>query len=229
VATSEFDAYADSYQRAVEQSISFAGGELDFFARRKARALLDLAARRLGDPGGLRMLDVGCGVGITDRFLAGEVGALSGVDLSVEAVERAALRNPSVDYASYDGADLPFRDGSMDVAFAICVFHHVPTTERAHLASELGRVLRPGGLAVIFEHNPWNPLTRVAVSRCEFDEDAILLTRGEAARTLADAGLRAVERRYIVFFPFDRPRAGSVERALRHVPLGAQHYVAAAR
>jgi SAM-dependent methyltransferase len=229
VATADFDAYADTYRRAVEDSIAFSNVEHDFFSRRKARAILDLARRRLGDPGTLRMLDVGCGVGSTDRFLAGEVGALSGVDTSAEAVSRAASNVPAVDYRSYDGGRIPFDDASMDLTFAICVFHHVPPEERGHLAAEMRRVLRRGGLAVVFEHNPLNPLTRLAVSRCEFDEDAILLTRGESARLLEDAGLRPLERRYMIFFIFDRPRSARFEEALGWLPAGAQHYVAGAK
>ncbi len=229
MATADFDAYADTYLSAVEGSIAFSNVELDFFSRRKALAILDLARRRLGDPRDLRMLDVGCGVGITDRFLVSGVGALAGVDTSAEAVSRAARAHPSVDYRAYDGDRIPFEDSSMDLAFAICVFHHVAPGDRAHLAAEMRRVLRPGGLAVVFEHNPLNPLTRLAVSRCEFDEDAILLTRGESTRMLESAGMRALERRYVIFFTFDRPRAARLESALGWLPAGAQHYVAAAR
>jgi hypothetical protein len=55
------------------------------------------------------------------------------------------------------------------------------------------------------------------------------MTRGEAARTLASAGLTPVERRYIIFLPFERPRVAALERALAWLPAGAQHYVAAER
>ena len=60
---------------------------------------------------------------------------------------------------------------------------------------------RPGGLVAIFEHNPLNPLTRKAVRDCPFDEDAVLLSRGEARRRLAEAGLAEVEAPFIIFFP----------------------------
>ena len=43
-------------------------------------------------PPGLSGLDVGCGVGLTDRFLVGRVGELHGVDTAEEAVARAAQR-----------------------------------------------------------------------------------------------------------------------------------------
>jgi hypothetical protein len=77
----------------------------------------------------------------------------------------------------------------------------------------------------VFEHNPWNPLTRVAVSRCEFDEDARLLTRRRTQRLLRESGLEIVESRYLLFFPFARGWTPAVEHALRGVPMGAQHYV----
>ena len=38
------------------------------------------------------------------------------------------------------------------------------------------RILRKGGLLVIIEHNPFNPLTQISVYRCPFDKDAVLLT-----------------------------------------------------
>jgi len=225
---SDFDAYADSYRQAVQGSIDFCGQDLDQFTKRKADHLLDLAARRVGVPERLRALDVGCGVGETDRFLYGRLGELHGVDTSEAAVERAAQRNPSVRYRAYEGRRLPYDDGQFDLAFAICVAHHVPPVERDGFASELARVVRAGGLVALFEHNPLNPLTRLAVSRCEFDEDAVLLTRRGAGRLLARAGLRPAEERYIIFLPFQRRRTPAFERALARVPLGAQYYVAAA-
>jgi SAM-dependent methyltransferase len=226
--SADFDAYADAYREAVQGSIDFCGQDLDQFTRRKADHLVDLAARRLGEPERLRVLDVGCGVGETDRFLAGRFGELHGVDMAPGAVERAVRRNPSVRYRSYEGRRLPYEGGSFDLAFAICVMHHVPPPDRADFAAELARVVRPGGVVAIFEHNPLNPLTRVAVSRCEFDADAALLTRRSAGRLLRDAGLRRAEERYIIFLPFQRRRTRVLERALARVPAGAQYYVAAA-
>jgi SAM-dependent methyltransferase len=229
VPTAEFDSHADSYREAVEESIGFSGIELDFFARRKADLLLDVVARRVGDPAGLTLLDVGCGIGVTDRFLVDRVGRMLGVDMSHEAVARAREANPGVSYQAYEGEVLPYEDECVDVAFAICVMHHVPPAGRPGLALELRRVVRRGGLAVIFEHNPFNPFTRLAVSRCEFDEDAILLTRRESSHVLAGAGLEPVEARYVVFFTAEGPRLAAAERLLRWLPAGAQHYVAARR
>jgi SAM-dependent methyltransferase len=225
----DFDAYADSYRETVQRSIDFCGQDHGHFTRRKAQLLLDLAGRRIGDPGSVSALDVGCGIGVTDVHLVGRFGELHGVDTAEAAMRHAAAHNPSVRYQAYDGGRLPFADRTFDLAFAICVVHHVPPRDRPRFASELRRVVRPGGLAVVFEHNPLNPLTRLAVSRCEFDEDAVLLTRTSTSRLLAGAGLHPLERRYIIFFPFERPRSRAVERRLSWLPGGAQYYVAAER
>ena len=225
-----FDHYTDSYRDAVEESIAFAGGDAARYVGAKARMLVELASRRIGAPGRLRALDVGCGPGEADVFLEGRFGSLSGVDLSAGMVERAASRNPWASYSSYGpGEPLPYEEASFDLSFAICVLHHVPPAEREAFVEEMRRVTRPGGLVAIFEHNPLNPLTRKAVRDCPFDEDAILLTRREARRRLAEAGLAEVEAPYIVFFPREGDLRSRVERRLGWLPLGAQYYVASSR
>lgn len=224
-----FDAYADDYVESVERSIAFSGADHDLFVRRKARHLLELTDRLIGDRATVRALDLGCGTGLTDRYLAGRVGALTGVDVSEESVRHAAQRNPSVTYRSYDGHRLPFPDESFDLAFAICVVHHVPPSQWEHFASEMRRVLRPGGVAAVYEHNPLNPLSQLVVSRCDFDEDAVLLSRGRTTRLLASAGLSPVERPYILFFPSDRPGVRSLEHKIAWLPAASQYCVAARR
>jgi len=87
------------------------------------------------------------------------------------------------------------------------------------------RTLIPGGLLMIFEHNPLNPLTRLAVARCEFDRDAQLLTRGLSARLLKQAGFTIAEKRFILVSPFAFKGSGCLERAFCQAPLGAQYYV----
>ena len=149
-----------------------------------------MARRRIGDPSSLEALDVGAGIGLVDEHLTNDFGRVVGLDVSSAMVERAAERNPGAEYVAYDGTTFPFETASFDVVFASCVFHHVPVGERARLAGEMARVTRPGGLAIILEHNPINPATRFAVSRCEFDEDAVLMRMSESRSLLAGAGLR---------------------------------------
>ncbi len=60
---SEFDAYSKSYDEAVNSSIGFSGLKVDFFTRVKAQYIKGLIAGQFGDAKGVRVLDVGCGVG----------------------------------------------------------------------------------------------------------------------------------------------------------------------
>lgn len=225
----DFDAYADSYRDAVAHSISFCNQELDFFARRKADQLFELSSRLVGEPADLSVLDVGCGIGNTDKFLIPRFGIVHGVDVAADAVERAAADNPDGHFQSYSGETLPLASASLDVVFAACVLHHIPATRQAAFALELRRVTRPGGLVVVFEHNPLNPLTRLAVSRCEFDQGVELLSRRKSAGLLQECDLGGIESAYIVFFPSDRRPLPAIERRLRRLPFGAQYYVAGLR
>jgi SAM-dependent methyltransferase len=225
---SEFDRYGETYERAVDDAIKFGGAEHAFYLEAKARALLELARRELGDPARLHALDVGSGPGSLHPYLT-EIGALEGVDVSQALVERATAANPGVRYRTYDGRSLPFPDAAFDLAFAVNVFHHVEPPDRANLAAELARVVRPGGIVAVFEHNPLNPLTRLVVARCEFDEGVQLLPTREVRALLAQAGLQPVERRYILFFPWRAAFLQRLEARLGPVPLGAQHLTAARR
>ena len=66
-------------------------------------------------------------------------------------------------------------DGSVDLAFAMGVIHHVPPERWAAFLDELVRVTRPGGLVALVEPNILNPICRLGASRCEFDQDANFL------------------------------------------------------
>jgi SAM-dependent methyltransferase len=224
--TAEFNRHGESYEEEIAESIGFSGLEHAFFLEAKAEALLQLVRRRLGDPQSLRALDVGCGFGLLHPYLS-ELGALEGVDVSEAMISEARTRNPDVRYRVADGRELPAPDASFDLALAVCVLHHVPEPERGTFVGELGRVVRPGGLVVVFEHNPFNPLTRLAVRRCAFDEDVTLLRRRAAQRLLHRAGLASVDSAYILFFPWRSGVTRRMERALTGVPLGAQYFVGA--
>ncbi|HTO66382.1 MAG TPA: class I SAM-dependent methyltransferase [Bradyrhizobium sp.] len=220
--TELFDSYRDSYHDVVQSSIDFAGLPHSFFMRAKADLLRELIARRLG-PEKPALLDVGCGIGSFHPLLTDMVGLLTGIDVSSASIAQARADNSHGDYRDFNGRDFPFDDASFDLATAICVMHHVPPAERANIMSEMRRVVRPGGLVCVIEHNPLNPLTRLAVSRCEFDRDAVLLGAGATRKLMAASGLRQIDARYFLLLPWQANSARRVESALGNVPLGAQY------
>jgi SAM-dependent methyltransferase len=219
----DFNETKATYRLQIEDTIGFAGQGLDFYTKVKAQYLRELVARELPDVPQPRLLDVGCGHGYIHPELAGGF-RITGVEVAAEVLPLAREANPGVEYLAYDGHRLPFDDASFDVATAICVMHHVPPAQWQGFAQEMRRVLRPGGLAVVFEHNPWNPATRYVVAHNDIDADAVLLPAPTLRRLLAGAGLARVRTRGILFTPFGSPFFRGLDRRLGWLPVGAQYY-----
>ena len=192
--------------------------------------LLDRLRRVRESQAPLRVLDVGCGVGLTDQLLKAQLPRLVGVDISDKSLDIARVRNPQISYHRSTDDKLPFANGSFDVVFTICVWHHVPPVQWTSFLSELSRVLVPKGLLLVYEHNPWNPLTRLVVSRCAFDEDAMLVSPFQAARKVRESGFGKISTDYLLFLPFKNRIVQRCEAAMfRKIPLGAQYALCATR
>ncbi len=219
---SEFDRYDRSYGAVVQSSIDFSGLPHDFFLKAKAELMREKIAAHFGGrkPDGL---DVGCGVGTLHPFARKLFARYCGADISAESIARAKEQRLDIEYAVYDGVTLPYENASFDFVSTVCVMHHVPPAHWPRFTSELRRVVRRGGLVTVIEHNPFNPLTRLAVSRCEFDRDGVLLRAAKTESLMKQAGLSRVESDYFLFFPLKAPIALRTERALRKLPLGAQY------
>jgi ubiquinone/menaquinone biosynthesis C-methylase UbiE len=223
--TQLFDAYENTYRAEVQSSIDFSGLSHDFFMSAKAELIQDLVKTRFPGENGPAALDIGCGVGTFHPFVRNSFGRLCGVDVSASCIDRARSENPNVDYKTYEGASLPYRDAEFEFAMAICVMHHVRPAEWISFLREMRRVTRPGGTLCVIEHNPLNPLTRLAVARCEFDRDATLLRSGVTEGLMAKAGLSDIKARFFLFFPSAARIVRSLERSIAWLPLGAQYAV----
>ena len=223
----DFDEHAGSYRDDVNHAVAFSGRDVTFFATHKASLLADLATKRFGSSTECSILDVGCGIGLIDGPLAGAFKAVAGADVSDVELEIARRDNPGVRYDRSTERELPHDTGSFDLVFAACVFHHVAPDARIALAREMCRVARPGGVVAVFEHNPWNPLTRLVVRRTSFDKGVVLIRSSELVRVVAQAGLGPPKVSFITFFPFNGDLSRKFERSLSGVPIGAQYVVVA--
>ena len=76
---------------------------------------------------------------------------------------------------------------------------------------------------MVFEHNPWNPLARLAVARCPFNFDAVLLSPPRLARLLSESGFEEVRTEFLFFTPFFHRVAQALEAWLRWLPASAQY------
>jgi ubiquinone/menaquinone biosynthesis C-methylase UbiE len=114
---------------------------------RNTRALMRDLLRPYIRPG-IHVLDAGCGPGGNTALLT-ELDRVVGIDISPEAVHLANERYPRMEARVGDIADLPFDDGSFDIALAITVLAMVADDGRA--VRELARVTRPGGAVLLIE------------------------------------------------------------------------------
>lgn len=178
-----------------------------------------LAGSKFDDP----ILDYGCGVGALTNRLCTRYSRVYGYDPSIKCLAEAREHGNHAIFCD-DRNNLP--RAHFGIVVLANVLHHVPPPNRIELVTWLRALLRPGkGRLVVFEHNPYNPLTRRAVAQCEFDDDAILLAPGELARLLTQGGYESVQRRFIVFFPRSLASLRPLEPSLGWLPVGAQMMV----
>ncbi len=132
---------------------------------------------------GLRVLEIGCGLGTDGARFARAGAAYTGVDLTEAAVSLARknfeLQNLAGEFRTADAENLDFADGTFDLVYSHGVLHHTPDTERA--VAEVRRVLRPGGRAVVMLYHRDSYNYRVNIS---------VLRRAGARLLRSEAGLR---------------------------------------
>jgi ubiquinone/menaquinone biosynthesis C-methylase UbiE len=122
---------------------------VDEFHIRGREATIELARRAALTPG-LKVLDVGCGLGGSARYLAGEHGCrVTGIDLTKEYVDVAnALAElvgmkDLVTFRQASALDLPFADGSFDAVWTEHVQMNI--ADKRAFYSQIARVLIPYG------------------------------------------------------------------------------------
>lgn len=225
---SEFDAYSKDYSHEINKAISFAGKDHDFFTMVKGRYLSEMLTQEIKSQVPLKVLDVGCGHGLIHPYLKEMTThplEITGIDVASDVIEIAKKDHPQNVYSDYDGKKIPYPDGSFDVTYTICVMHHVPPNEWDNFVSELKRVTKNGGLVVVFEHNPFNPLTLWIVNTCPIDKDAVLLNPSKLKNLMSHSDLKLEAVKSILFTPFKGKLFENFDQMMGWLPLGAQYYV----
>jgi SAM-dependent methyltransferase len=130
-------------------------GPVDEFHVGGIEATKELAAQMELQPG-LRLLDVGSGIGGPARYFAAEHGChVTGVDLTEEftQVARSLTRllklEAAVEFHHTSALEMPFENSSFDRASLIHVGMNIP--DKDALFSEVRRVLKPGALFAVFD------------------------------------------------------------------------------
>lgn len=220
----DFNEYKNSYTQTIENSLRSSGKKHDFFIQVKAKFLKDIVKIYFPGVEQLHLLDIGCGHGLIHKHLENSNLNIVGVEVADEVLQLARQSNPNVRYIRHDGKKLPFESPQFDIAMAMCVMHHVPPSDWPKFLSEIKRVLKPTGIVIIFEHNPYNPLTRYIVANNILDEDAVLLSSYQLKKLMHEAGFTRMISRNILFTPFAHSVFRWLDKALGRLPFGAQYY-----
>jgi len=219
----DFDRYTKNYNELLNERTKFFSSTEEYFARYK----VDIVRSQVKAPVS-RLLEYGCGIGRNMPFLrqAFPGTSITGSDISEASLELAAQENPDIRFIHEEGN---VSIGTFDLILAAGVFHHVPIDQRPAVARTLFERSAPGGLLFVFEHNPFNPVTRRIVSTCPYDEDAVLLKPSEMKRYLREAGFSVMNQAYCLFVPPWLSRLAFLEGRLGWLPLGGQSWVQTAR
>lgn len=220
----DFDNYTDNYNQLLKEGTNFFSSNEEYFARYKIEVLRERVKGAVAN-----VLEYGCGIGRNIPFLSQAFpnAVIMGSDISNASLDIARINNPGVEFFSEEGnVELPQK---FDLIFVAGVFHHIPPDQRSGVARTLYDRLAPGGQIFVFEHNPYNPVTRRIVNNCPYDEDAVLLKPSELSFLLTNAAMTLVQKSYCLFVPPKLSAFSWLEGVLGWLPLGGQYWIQARR
>ena len=206
---------------------------LDQFHVRGLAATKEMADA-LGLRAGATVLDIGCGLGGSARFLAGNYGChVTGIDLNESSIDVARLLTQytslNVTYEVMDALNLTFEENTFDFAWTQHVAMNI--RDREGLYANIHRVLKPGGRFAMYDVTGGDkgPLAFPAPWARTPDISFLLTTRemGEALRDVGFAEVSAFDRTASGIEWFDeqqalRPIGGELPPLGLHVVMGPE-------
>ena len=154
---------------------------------------------QLGLGGNDHVLDVGCGIGGTSRFVASRFGCrVTGIDLTPEFIETGTTLckwvglDNLVELHHGNALDMPFTEGSFDAAIMLHVGMNI--TDKAGLFSEVYRLLRPGAVFGVYDvMKTGNDELKYPVPWSSVPDTSALATQAQYVAALQQAGFDVIE------------------------------------
>ena len=212
----DFDDYASNYENHISNSFGNIDNDVGYYHSAKAK----IAKNEL-DYTPKKILDFGCGIGLMINFL---IQNFKGSDFfayddSEKSLEYVKAKYPKVNCVSRLDINEEF-----DLIFVSNVIHHVKSSERNSLFKKIHDLLAVDGHLLIYEHNPYNPITLKLVANCAFDADAELIKKKDLIKLCNFNNLKLKKSGYIHFFPSKLKFLFSFEKYLKWFFLGAQYF-----
>ena len=217
---------------ALQYKDQFSDHIWDHLLKRKMKLITEVLPKPLKADIGL---DLGCGIGDQCLELSKYGYSLIGVDNASNLVHQAQIAGVT---ALVENAQaLLFMDSCFGFIYTVGVLHHLADEkERREVFHEIKRVLKPGGLFIVHETNPRNPIFRFYMGYIF----PILKNIDEGTERWIDPtlwtemnGMKLVHLRYFTFMPDFIPRwlmglAVALERRLEASALRSYsvHYMA---
>ncbi|MDH5469243.1 MAG: class I SAM-dependent methyltransferase [Gammaproteobacteria bacterium] len=154
---------------------------------------------QLGLGGNDHVLDVGCGIGGTSRFVASRFGCrVTGIDLTPEFIETGTALcqwvglDNLVELHHGNALDMPFTEGSFDAAIMLHVGMNI--ADKAGLFSEVYRLLRPGAVFGVYDvMKTGNDELKYPVPWSSVPDTSALATQAQYVAALQQAGFDVIE------------------------------------
>tara|TARA_Y100001970_G_scaffold27317_1_gene33291 strand:+ start:4487 stop:5173 length:687 start_codon:yes stop_codon:yes gene_type:complete len=211
-----FDDFSTNYEDKILKSFGNIDSNVSYYHSGKAK----IAKRELAfDPN--KILDFGCGIGSMLKFLKENFknSEFYAFDESLKSLEHIKLNYPDVN-CLYDLNTIE----KFDLIILSNVIHHVKSSERNNFFKKIYNLLDDNGKLLIFEHNPYNPITLRVVANCEFDIDAELIKKKNLIKLCNENNFQLQKSGYIHFFPSKLKFFFNLERYLKWFFLGAQYF-----
>ena len=204
--------------------------DYSFIMKRQCDLVTDVVQDVCGDALG-RCLEIGCANGDAFQYLARNFSLVVGVDISLDKLLSASSNIPERTNVVLTGCrkegkvDYPFA-ASFKTIVAFSLLHHLDNREMVQVLREALRMLLPGGVLIILEYNPLNPLSLLTVTFGREDKGSRALFKREVRSLFTKCDIEIVDDGYLLFFPRSLSFLTTWEKKMRQLPFGGKYFVA---
>ena len=214
-----FDEYVENYEDLTNKNLRFFNKSRKYFDSYK----IEIASRIYKSP--KNILDFGSGIGLCIPFIKEyfPTAKIYATDTSEKSLNYLSKKHEDINTLKTN--DLHDYKNYFDLIIIVGVFHHVIKKERLNLMKEIEILLRNKGKIIIFEHNPYNFITKKLVKMCPYDDGVELIKMKELKHIINKSNIRIIDKGFTLFFPSIFFFLRKFEKYLKLLPLGGQYYI----